>query len=129
VHWSLCVVVNPGMVANAYKCPQDPTDGFSGIYFFDSLKYHSLAAVTKNVRKWLNVECRFHHERTPCLLPPSMATLLSEKSSHAGIDEEWFPFSKKQTPILCPSGMNILVLLDVTCLPALSDHPLSHALR
>jgi hypothetical protein len=93
------------MIANAYKSPPVPTDGFSGIYFLDSLNCHPVNAITSKVRKWLNEECKWQQEQTPCRLPDAMLSLLSQKSSHPRSDKDWFPFSKHKTPTVAPEGM------------------------
>jgi Ulp1 protease family, C-terminal catalytic domain len=51
VHWSLCVVVNPGHIN------EDAEDGpMACLLFLDSLKAHSKKKISKQVRKWLNSE-------------------------------------------------------------------------
>eukprot|EP00586_Coscinodiscus_wailesii_P008142 CAMPEP_0172521924 /NCGR_PEP_ID=MMETSP1066-20121228/292848_1 /TAXON_ID=671091 /ORGANISM="Coscinodiscus wailesii, Strain CCMP2513" /LENGTH=710 /DNA_ID=CAMNT_0013304887 /DNA_START=982 /DNA_END=3114 /DNA_ORIENTATION=- len=62
LHWSLCVVVNPGYLRNSYKrCKHrgkeyDKTDRLPCLLFMDSLKAHRKAKVAKKVREWLNFE-------------------------------------------------------------------------
>ena len=55
LHWSLCVVVNPGEILNAEE------DGPRAcILFFDSLKAHRKRRVLTHVKKWLNAEWQRH---------------------------------------------------------------------
>jgi hypothetical protein len=59
LHWSLCVVVNPGAILNEVgpTCEETMDDElFPCLLFFDSLKAHKKIAITQNVRKWLNSE-------------------------------------------------------------------------
>jgi len=51
LHWSLCVVVNPGDI---HKNGDD--DPMSCLLFLDSLKAHRKSKVSNQVRKWLNSE-------------------------------------------------------------------------
>lgn len=57
LHWSLCVVVNPGEIT---KCHDDfktkASHKFPCILFFDSLKAHKKNKVAKVGREWLNSE-------------------------------------------------------------------------
>lgn len=61
LHWSLCVVVNPGAIQNRVYNDENQHDNqhddpFPCILFFDSLKAHCKGRVALNVRKWLNCE-------------------------------------------------------------------------
>lgn len=51
LHWSLCVVVNPGSIG---KTGND--DPMTCLLFLDSLKAHRKQKVAKKVREWLNSE-------------------------------------------------------------------------
>ncbi|CAB9506597.1 Sentrin-specific protease 7 [Seminavis robusta] len=51
LHWSLCVVVNPGSVLE--EADDQP---MACMIFLDSLKAHSKSKVSKTVRKWLTSE-------------------------------------------------------------------------
>lgn len=53
LHWSLCVVVNPGAIRND---PDDEEKECPCLIFLDSLKAHRKNEVALNVRKWLNSE-------------------------------------------------------------------------
>jgi len=67
LHWSLCVVVNPGEIMNhrenashgydddgSFKFNED--DPFPSILFLDSLKAHQKQRVANKIRSWLNSE-------------------------------------------------------------------------
>jgi Ulp1 family protease len=59
VHWSLCVVVNPGAILNNLReFNEAPADEelYPCIFFFDSLKAHQKQVVARNIRNWLNSE-------------------------------------------------------------------------
>jgi Ulp1 family protease len=59
LHWSLCVVVNPGAILNNLKeLNEAPADEelYPCILFFDSLKAHQKQAIARNIRNWLNSE-------------------------------------------------------------------------
>ena len=60
LHWSLCVVVNPGNILNASRENDIDSEGGTGpfpcILFLDSLKAHRKDVVARHVRKWLNAE-------------------------------------------------------------------------
>ena len=60
LHWSLCVVVNPGAISNEFMDEDDQSDDqdFPCILFLDSLKTHRKARVANKVRKWLNHEAK-----------------------------------------------------------------------
>ncbi len=61
LHWSLCVVVNPGKIRNMYRnrddedCREEKLD-FPFILFLDSLKAHQKTKVKTNIYNWLNLE-------------------------------------------------------------------------
>jgi Ulp1 family protease len=65
LHWSLCVVVNPGFIKEHTKFSEDDFDEEKGfdpnapmphMLFFDSLKAHRKGRITKYIRTWLNSE-------------------------------------------------------------------------
>ena len=60
LHWSLCVVVNPGYIENEYvpEEKQSEDQEFPFILFLDSLKAHRKNKVANKVRKWLNYEAK-----------------------------------------------------------------------
>jgi hypothetical protein len=58
LHWSLLVVVNPGLIANAYNEDLPVTEDHSFILFLDSLKMHNKHVYAKHIRQWLNSEHR-----------------------------------------------------------------------
>lgn len=51
LHWSLCVVVNPGHIND--RADEDP---MACLLFLDSLKAHKKKKVARKVREWLNSE-------------------------------------------------------------------------
>jgi Ulp1 family protease len=61
LHWSLCVVVNPGDIMNQVLAPNDDAL-LSCLFFFDSLRAHRKATITKNVQNWLNSEWKRLHK-------------------------------------------------------------------
>ena len=56
LHWSLCVVVNPGSILSALNQTGKADDPLSCLIFLDSLNMHSKNRVQTNVMKWLNSE-------------------------------------------------------------------------
>ncbi|GAX11796.1 sentrin-specific protease 7 [Fistulifera solaris] len=59
LHWSLCVVVNPGYILSSadQSAPSSGDDApMPCLLFFDSLKMHQKDRVHRNVTKWLNAE-------------------------------------------------------------------------
>jgi Ulp1 family protease len=62
-HWSLCCVVNPGVIlnntrkSNGLKVVPSDDQPYACILFFDSLKnFHPKSMIAKKVRGWLNSE-------------------------------------------------------------------------
>ena len=55
LHWSLCVVVNPGAIENASKEDRQNLT-VPCLIFMDSLNLHKKETVRKNIQKWLNAE-------------------------------------------------------------------------
>ena len=70
LHWSLCVVVNPGYILN-----RDEDDPEACILFLDSLKAHKKKKVYNKVKEWLNAEW----------------SRLREKDANPFVDESAFP--------------------------------------
>jgi hypothetical protein len=105
-HWSLCVVVNPGKIANAYKHPPDDTDIWPGIYLFDSRNTDSCPDVARNVRRWLNGEYKRLRANPTNALLNDVEALLSEISSCDQTDE-WLPFSDKAMVVATPEGTQL----------------------
>ena len=52
IHWSLCVVINPGKIKN--NTNSNPDDERTYMLFFDSLKLHGKLNILKNIQRWLN---------------------------------------------------------------------------
>lgn len=84
LHWSLLVVVNPGLIANYYNSDLPDTEDHSIILFLDSLKMHNKNVYAKHIRQWLNSEHRrlergevggiidtFTHDSIPVVSPKS----------------------------------------------------------
>ena len=60
LHWSLCVVVNPGKIENAYNCDGDEGGEKDApfLLFLDSLKAHKKEKVKRHIYSWLNLEAK-----------------------------------------------------------------------
>lgn len=56
MHWSLCVVVNPGALVDAAGRKPTKDDQLSCMIFMDSLRMHNKSAVANHIRRWLNSE-------------------------------------------------------------------------
>lgn len=65
LHWSLCVVVNPGAIKSHLKNLKENLglldeslldSPFPCLLFLDALKMHNMTTVGKHIRKWLNAE-------------------------------------------------------------------------
>jgi hypothetical protein len=122
LHWSLCVVVNPGMIANAYKDSHADADLWPGIYFFDSLKAHRMGQVAEDVRRWLNGECkRLFDSASTSALADGMADLLSTMSDYEQACKT-YPFTKDKMVVTSPKGTWIEPLAKAffECTPAAS---------
>ena len=55
LHWSLCVVVNPGAIFEDQDSMM-PSDKCPCFVFLDSLKAHRKNEIASNIRLWLNSE-------------------------------------------------------------------------
>ena len=51
IHWSLCVVINPGKIKNNANSNAD--DEITYMLFFDSYKIHSKLIISNIIRRWL----------------------------------------------------------------------------
>ena len=93
LHWSICVVVNPGSILNLITPDggnPDESKQQPCLLFFDSLKAHARHKVRKNVVKWLNSEWQ-----------------------RLKMDEtEPDPFTKKEFKILAPKSKSAAFLYD-----------------
>jgi Ulp1 family protease len=71
LHWSLCVVVNPGEIAgHVTSAGQYEHDALHPcILFFDSLKMHAHNKIRSNIIMWLNSEWK-RLEKSSTLLDP-----------------------------------------------------------
>jgi Ulp1 family protease len=85
LHWSLCVVVNPGAIVNASSDEGSSDDPLACMIFLDSLKAHRKGWVRTQVMKWLNAEWRRLEKE--------------EDGTHTGNR-----FTNKTFPILDPVG-------------------------
>jgi len=59
LHWSLCVIVNAGLIGGKAQHDSSDTDSeeeWPCILFFDSLKMHRKRHIAKRMREWLNFE-------------------------------------------------------------------------
>lgn len=88
LHWSFCVVVNPGCILSHLAREEGHISGGDApmpcLLFFDSLKMHQKDRVHRNVIKWLNAEW-----------------LRLGKSS-----DERAPFDRSSLAVLTPKGMS-----------------------
>jgi sentrin-specific protease 7 len=94
LHWSLCVVVNPGEIMNQIKYSKNDVREealLPCMFFFDSLKAHRQAIIAKHVRNWLNSEWKRLKKAKEC-------------------DEE-SPFDEKAMVVYSPRGEWHLYLL------------------
>ena len=100
LHWSLCVVVNPGSIVNAFIEVEGDQDAWPGMYFFDSLKAHRKTVVAENVRKWLNSEYKrvYGSDET--------SELNHELRTKYNYEKNWkkLPFNKDTMPVESPTG-------------------------
>lgn len=60
LHWSLCVIVNPGALVSRGREPREEDD-LSCMIFMDSLKMHDKDKVGKTIRGWLNNQWQRKH--------------------------------------------------------------------
>jgi Ulp1 family protease len=58
LHWSLCVVTNPGAIANTSSDTASGEDLLACMIHLDSLRAHNTGYVHENVIEWLNAEWR-----------------------------------------------------------------------
>ena len=65
LHWSLCVIVNPGKIENAFHSNENPNpkdvpseEDAPFLLFLDSLKAHQQVKVKKHIYAWLNLEAK-----------------------------------------------------------------------
>lgn len=92
LHWSLCVLVNPGHVMNALNVGSISEDDLlSCILFFDSLLLHEKYRIRDNIIRWLNSEW----DRLRKFEDPSWP----------------MPFTSQTFPIFTPTGMLMLLLV------------------
>eukprot|EP00814_Leptocylindrus_danicus_P021932 CAMPEP_0116004258 /NCGR_PEP_ID=MMETSP0321-20121206/502_1 /TAXON_ID=163516 /ORGANISM="Leptocylindrus danicus var. danicus, Strain B650" /LENGTH=1022 /DNA_ID=CAMNT_0003472539 /DNA_START=186 /DNA_END=3255 /DNA_ORIENTATION=- len=85
LHWSLCVIVNPGEIMNSCGNHGADVDGemlVPCIIFLDSLKAHRSSKVAQEVRRWLNFEWK--------------------RSDHAENSTNSAPFTKKKMRLFTP---------------------------
>jgi|AntRauTorckE5430_2_1112549.scaffolds.fasta_scaffold46749_1 sentrin-specific protease 7 len=61
IHWSLFVIVNPGMVENAADdllVDDDEVLEHPFLLFMDSLKAHKMSRMRKHIQGWMNFEAK-----------------------------------------------------------------------
>jgi Ulp1 family protease len=87
LHWSLLVVVNPGLIANYYNEDLPVTEDHSFILSLDSLKMHNKHVYAKHIRQWLNSEHR--------------------RLGHGEVGGMIDPFTRKSMPVVAPKSMYI----------------------
>lgn len=58
MHWSLCVVVNPGAIVERGDHERTKDDPLSCMIFMDSLRMHNKKTIAGTIRNWLNSEWR-----------------------------------------------------------------------
>jgi sentrin-specific protease 7 len=91
LHWSQCVVVNPGAIIEhnkwmkiGFEDPEfDPNTPLPCILFLDSLKAHQMNQVAKNIRAWLNAEWKRlgkSDDPTPFTIQKSSMIVIDPKS-------------------------------------------------
>lgn len=70
LHWSLCVVVNPGAAENSFEEDEAKKAKLSlpCLIFFDSLNLHRKKTIRTNLQKWLNAEWK--RLRPKSIIPP-----------------------------------------------------------
>jgi Ulp1 family protease len=69
LHWSLCVVVNPGAIRFSSNKNRTKNDPLSCLIFLDSLNMHRKAKVQSNISKWLNSEWERLRKKSECQNP------------------------------------------------------------
>lgn len=100
LHWSLCVVVNPGCIKNSWE-DEEPNRSLPCLIFMDSLSLHKRATVRKKVESWLN----------------------SEYSRIHPLEDVENPFRKKTFQLFTPGGtwehlsLNWVILATLTSFP------------
>jgi hypothetical protein len=86
LHWSLCIIVNPGAALSSSNKKMKKEDPFSCMLFLDSKKIHAPSKVQKNILNWLNSESRQRgqeHERKKTYTKTSLP-LFSPKGKFSG---------------------------------------------
>jgi Ulp1 family protease len=56
LHWSLCVIVNPGAIVSSLEGTPSKNDSLCCLIFLDSLRMHNKNTVCSKIRSWLNNE-------------------------------------------------------------------------
>jgi Ulp1 family protease len=91
LHWSLCVLLNPGQVMNALNTEAiSEHDPLGCILFFDSLKAHKIDHVRDNIIRWLNSEW----DRLGKFEDPDRP----------------MPFTSRSFPVFAPTGTVLLII-------------------
>ncbi len=96
LHWSLCIILNPGHVRNAMKTEDlSAQDVLGCILFFDSLKSHKIHRVRDNIIRWLNSEW--------------------DRMGKCEDRGRLMPFTSRSFPIFTPTGTVLLCLITPQC--------------
>ena len=107
LHWSLCVIVNPGLIGKAQaesdSLESELDEEWPCILFLDSLKMHRKNQIAKIMRAWLNFEWnRSEHKQK-------------------GLD----PFTVKSMRLVAPKGkvvMYVFYIIIITRTYKFGDH-------
>ena len=92
LHWSLCVVVNPGAISLASKKNRKKDDPLCCLIFFDSLNIHKKNNVQENISKWLNAEWSRLGKGSGCSNPFTNKSLrIFSPSGKISYDSRLFP--------------------------------------
>ncbi|KAL3937570.1 MAG: hypothetical protein SGBAC_007345 [Bacillariaceae sp.] len=108
LHWSLCVVVNPGCIMNSYEQSLNEQSKLDVpcLIFMDSLKMHRKITIRKKIENWLNSEwSRINPTDLPTNLPN--------------------PFTKEKFRMFTPTGKKDA---DLVGLPYRSTEDKSHTI-
>jgi sentrin-specific protease 7 len=68
LHWSLCIVVNPGLITGFNN--DDVDIEVSCLIFLDLLQFHSRKEIAEKLRTWLNAELNRKHNVNDNLFTP-----------------------------------------------------------
>ena len=89
MHWSLCLIVNPGAIVEGGDRERTKDDPLSCMIFMDSLRMHNKKHVAETIRNWLNSEWKRMYQ-----------DILLDKSAGTGDG----PFNSDNFKIFSPRG-------------------------